>query len=183
MRVSFTFFLLTTIFLSICGNALALTVDVHVMRDKSAEIFVWLDMPASADEKEALLEIRDAINARYPFQLAARPIENDPKFRNEGISLRVNDLRILQDSLNCMDFSFSKSFFKEKFYMKVMLNPGLLNSEFFSEVRKKYALSLGKFALAGGGGAVGDQLHSARKMPGKQYAPRRIWLSDSPELG
>ncbi len=93
---------------------------------------VWrFDKPLTEGESSEVLHIRDVINQRYPDEMRASTFFEGQGKQYPAIKLDVQNIQDFQDTLNFLDFKYKKSFFKEKYYMKIILNPALLESKFF----------------------------------------------------
>ncbi len=115
----------------------SMVVELDVRGDRSAQLKIWLPANARTVMRQKLVKMKTAIERAFPGKVKADTLFRDARIMNPALLLSVKDLKILQDSLNCIDFYSSQSFFKRKYYLKLLLNPKLLQSSFFVRLEQE----------------------------------------------
>ncbi len=123
--------LLFILCVGLSNNCHSMVLDLDLNSDLSVNAIFWLNQTSNDFSAEQLLKIQNTINQSFPGKIYATAILNDRNYQNIGIQLKANHIEILQDTLNCIDFSATKSFFKEKYYLKLLLNSKIFHSNFF----------------------------------------------------
>lgn len=113
------------------GSAPAVTVELNIHHKHEADIQLWLNGSADAQQKQLLKMIENSINRQFENELFAATIFENPDFINEGLHIVVKDIRVFQDTLNFIDFRYTRSFYKEKYSLKLLLNSRIFQSRFF----------------------------------------------------
>ena len=111
---------------------LAATLKIDVRRDLSLKLTLQLEYPANNRQKENIRLLSRTINRVFPDRIFARMLFREKGDLYDGIILTVQDINVLMDTTNFVDFSFSRSFYKEKYYLKLLFNPGMFYSQFFT---------------------------------------------------
>jgi len=122
----------------------ASTLEIDVHRDLSVRLLLRLDYPANNSQKEKIRLVSRTINRCFPGRISARVISREAGNLYDGIILDVQDVNILMDTTNFVDFSSSRSFFKEKYYLKLLFNTGVFDSQFFT-ILKRENINVGIF--------------------------------------
>ncbi|HFE63844.1 MAG TPA: hypothetical protein ENK14_05435 [Caldithrix sp.] len=111
-----------------------MTIEILVKSDRSAEIYLWLEKTAGEDEKNALIVLGNSIRLAFPDRISVEHIAHHPVYVNEGLKMNIDNLNEIQQKLNFLDFRYSSSFFKQKYYLKLLLNQQMFQSAFFEEI-------------------------------------------------
>ncbi len=128
-----------SLILLIClsGSAPAVTVELNIHHKHKADIQLWLNGSANARQKQLLKRVENSINQHFENELSAAAIFDDPDFINDGMRISVKDVRVFQDTLNFIDFRYTRSFYKEKYSLKLLLNSRIFQSRFFESLKSK----------------------------------------------
>lgn len=128
------FLFLILLFVVFHSSSRAMTIEISVKGDQSAEIYLWLEKTAGDDEKNALVVLGNSIRLAFPDHISVEHIVYHPVYVNEGLEISVSNLNDIQQKLNFLDYHYSSSFFKQKYYLKLLLNPQMFQSVFFEEI-------------------------------------------------
>lgn len=115
----------------------ALTVEIGIQENEGIDFKCLLNRPATEQEKRVILQICTLLNTDYGDTLCALPLINDPDFVEEGIGIKGVNEKFLQRNLNFLDFKRRRSFFREKYYLKVIVNREIMNSIFFQKIDER----------------------------------------------
>ncbi|GAB4379829.1 MAG: hypothetical protein Kow0042_29570 [Calditrichia bacterium] len=111
---------------------IAITLEIELQSDQSAFIYLWLDSPATTQQKQLIGNLSQILNRNYPGNIRAELLSDYDTTPGDGMRIQVKDFSFLHDPLNCIDFRFDRSFFKHKYYLKILLNPQIFQSKIFS---------------------------------------------------
>ncbi|MEJ2536966.1 MAG: hypothetical protein P8048_07930 [Calditrichia bacterium] len=119
----------------ILGNFLSLNaipVDITLNPDNSMNIMILWENPDSAiffDELRTILT--EAISQQEGHLQILKDM--DPKI--PALHFKISNLQLIQKTVNFIDYHRTKSFFKEKYYFKMLLNTRMFDSELFSSLK------------------------------------------------
>jgi hypothetical protein len=118
------------------------TLETVLYKNDSIRFIILLDRPVGTEQQQKLTEICDTINRLYGNYLQANPLVNANNYPNDGIKITIFDSKFLDNSLNFLDLNKSRSFFNEKYYIKLVLNKEILKSPFFLKLENENSVLL-----------------------------------------
>ncbi len=113
----------------------AVTVEIDLRPDHSAKLSFLLAAVANPQQQMLLQNLGREINANFAVTMTASVISGETGHSNSGLQIYLNDVRHLRSICNFVDYHFSKSFFKQKYYMKLLFNEQMFRSKFFQTLR------------------------------------------------
>jgi len=119
-------------------NSMAISVDMQINRDQSIEIHIWDNEVKSGN---LFTELQSFILAAFKNSGCEVEKIESVNYPDPGFNIRIDDVTIMQKVLNFIDYHRSKSFFKEKYYFKLLLNSGMLESDLFIPLKKSKKLA------------------------------------------
>ncbi|GAB4327145.1 MAG: hypothetical protein Kow0037_00480 [Calditrichia bacterium] len=124
----------TILFLTILMLNSAFAVIVEVTLKPPGEMVINLYLPdrSGIEEDEALNEIAKAV--RTFGWLEGEVLPTDKYNCNNTLRVIIPDWTTAADSFNFVDYKFNPSFYQQKYYLKILLNRTMLESDFFREV-------------------------------------------------
>ena len=117
---------------------MAISVDMQINRDQSIEIHIWDNEVKSGN---LFTELQSFILAAFKNSGCEVEKIESVNYPDPGFNIRIDDVTIMQKVLNFIDYHRSKSFFKEKYYFKLLLNSGMLESDLFIPLKKSRELA------------------------------------------
>lgn len=111
----------------------AVTVDLTVPGDTTLTVTIRLAEMSPSDRKIVLEKASRYLAVPFPGRdrlLTVEPPEENPP---QKIVFHLN-LRQAPAYLNFIDYDYRKSFFKEKYYLKLIMNPAVFQSRIFKEI-------------------------------------------------
>ncbi len=124
------------VYVTVCVS-FASTLEIDVHRDRSVQLLLRLDHPANGGQKEKIRLVSHTINRCFPGRISTRVISREEGNLYDGILMNVRDVDILMDTTNFVDFSYRRSFYKEKYYLKLLFNRGVFDSRFFTILKQE----------------------------------------------
>ncbi|MEJ2049834.1 MAG: hypothetical protein P8Y60_08350 [Calditrichota bacterium] len=115
-----------------------ISVDMQVNRDQSIEIHIWDNEFKSGN---IFTELQSFILTAFKNSGCKIKKIESTNYPDPGLNVRIDDVRLLQKVINFVDYHRSKSFFKEKYYFKLLLNSGMLESDLFIPLNKSRELA------------------------------------------
>lgn len=133
--------------LMLAGNysLVALSIDLELKKDHSLTIVIWAE---SQSAKIDLKKLQSVINDGFVNSSISSTIIKSPEYIEEGLKIRIRNILSFQDTLNFIDYQYSRSFFKEKYYFRLLLNSRIFQSEFFNILNHRKVLEDLLFRLA-----------------------------------
>jgi hypothetical protein len=119
-------------------NSMAMSVDMQIYQDQSMEIHIW-DNEIKSDN--FFTDLQSFILTECKNSGCEAKKIKSVKYPDPGLNIRIEDVRLLQKVLNFIDYHRSKSFFKEKYYFRILLNSGMLESDLFIPLKKSKKLA------------------------------------------
>lgn len=125
-------FLFLTLFM--LNSAFAVIVEVSLQPPGEMVINLYLPDRSGIEEDEALMEIAEAV--RTFGWLQGEVLPTDKYNCNNTLQVIIPDWAAAADSFNFVDYKFYPSFYQQKYYLKILLNEAMLESDFFREIQR-----------------------------------------------
>lgn len=144
IKLAYFFFLIL-----ICGNFLSLNaipVDITLNPDNSMNIVI---LGENTGSEIFLDELRTTFTKAISQQEGHLQILKDMDPKIPALHFKIINLQLIQKTLNFIDYHRAKSFFKEKYYFKMLLNPRMFDSELFLSLKDNQILNDNFYRLGG----------------------------------
>lgn len=128
-KYPYLYFLILMIF-SVGSAEDLLILDIALRTDHSVCITLQWENEDRTGQQSQIDTLRAVIGRVFPEQIKV----SGSGMGHEEISVIIPDIRWLQRNLNCLDYRISASFFKEKYYFKLLLNSDIIESAVFRSV-------------------------------------------------
>jgi len=113
---------------------MAIPVDITLNPDNSMDIVILSDFENS---KSFFNELRSTLSGSLRDQEGYLQILEIVDSDGPVLQIRILNLQQIQNSFNFIDYHRAKSFFKEKYYFKMLLNARMFDSELFTPLKNK----------------------------------------------
>ncbi len=116
----------------------AIPVDITLNADNSMNIVIQAENNSS---ESFFNELRATLSEAFSERGDQLQIGEVVDQKIPALHIRITNIHLIQNSLNFIDYHRAKSFFKEKYYFKMLLNARMFDSKLFSSLKNNQAFT------------------------------------------